>query len=481
MASALASLLSRLSAAPLAGRRPVFLVGGVVRDLLLGREPRDVDILMEAGPRERGGLLHALREALGTEPVVFDRRPPVTYRFVSEGAAIDASFCEAGGLTEELERRDFTINAMAVPLGAASRAVEDAGGTARARQGLAQQVIDPLGGLPDLAAGRIAPSTARSIRDDPLRMLRAVRLEATLPRFEITPALAAEIAAGAARLRETAVERISAEMTLILGSRRAGPALRRMDALGLLATVLPELEPLRGLRQPPRHHDHDALSHTLLAVQEADGLSEGCEALRTAPLCADATLVLKWAALLHDAGKAATARVGPDGVPRFHGHESVSSALAEETLRRLRVPTRIAEPAKTLVSMHLRLGALASAGAGDRPLMRLVRAAGDLLPLLALLALADRHASGGEGAAQGEAALVEVACRALRLREEFEASGGERPLLDGDEVMSILGIPPGPRIGSILRWLGRLRAEGRLAKKEEAVALLKGLPPPRFR
>jgi len=483
-------VIERLARALGAGPGRAYLVGGAARDLLLGREPRDIDLLVEAaGASAETSVLAALADLSGMQPVVFDRRPPATHRVRIGEVQVDLSFCAPGGLAEALRRRDFTINAMAIPLsdlaGPIAAAEPDPDSGQRPAHGDAQafarHMIDPSGGVADLRARRIAPASPGSLDEDPLRMLRAVRLTATLPDFEITADLVDQVRAHAARIAEAASERVEAELHLIFKTPRAGAAVRRMDELGLLAPLLPELEPLRGLRQPPKHHDHDAFEHTLRALEAADVLAAGCDAAGVGALSAENTVILKWAALLHDIGKAATATAGDDGAPHFYGHETVSAALAEEALRRLRVPSRIAAPVVALIDLHLRLGALAFAGVGDRPVRRVVRAAGDLLPALVLLSVADRRASGGESPSVKESALIEVCRRATALRGEVEAAAKAPPLLDGNAIMQILGLPPGPRVGSIARWLERLRSDGCITTRDDAVALLRNLPPSRIR
>jgi len=480
----LSSLAGRFSPAGGSAAAPgrVYLVGGAVRDLLIGRSPRDVDLLVEVAASDEPLVLREAAALSGMEPVLFDRRPPFTHRVVVEGVIVDLSFCRPGGLREALERRDFTFNAIALPL--ASLLDELAGGgfsSTEARAGIEKHLVDPFGGLDSLRARRIRATSARSLDDDPLRMLRAVRLACTLPGFAIDEPLAASIRGAAARIAEPATERVQAELDQILRSRRAGEALRSMDALDLLAPLLPELEPLRGLKQPAHHHDYDALEHTLRAVETAEELARGCAEVRLAALGSEDEAVLKWAALFHDVGKAATATVDEDGARHFYGHEAISAALAEEAFARLRVASRIAEPVVKLIDLHLRLGALAPAGTGDKPIRRLIRAAGELLPLLVLLSLADRRSAGGERAEEKEAALLEICRRALSLRVEVEAAVSAPPLLDGRDIMKILGLPPGPRVGSIARWLERLRAEGSLTTREDSEALLRSLPPARTR
>jgi tRNA nucleotidyltransferase/poly(A) polymerase len=459
----------------------VLLAGGAVRDLLLGRAPRDLDLLAAAaGPPEEATALRALAGVSGMEPVLFDRKPPPTRRVVVEGIVVDLQFMEPGGAAAALARRDFTLNALAVPLAAAAGLMAGSPPSDAVSRVLRERAVDPLGGITDLGARVIRAASPEALDEDPLRILRAVRLAATLQGFHLHPELTAAIRARAGRVREAAAERIRAELDLVLESGRGGSALRLMDDLGILEPVLPELGPLRGLRQPRSHHDHDAFEHTLRTVEESGRLAGGSPEAGLPPLPGEDAGVLGWAALLHDAGKAATATVDADGTPHFYGHESASARLAERALGRLRASRRLVERAVRLVELHLRLGTMAGEGRAERGLRRAVRAAGDLTPLMVLLALADRRAAGGEDAAAREAALVATCRRALALRAEEAAAAREPPLLDGREVMEILAIPPGPRVGTVLRWLADLRAEGRVRTREEAADLLRSLPPPRL-
>ncbi len=470
-------LLARLAREPWPAT--TYVVGGVVRDLLLGRAPRDIDILAEGSDEAGRAALRNLSALAGMNPVLFDRRPPVTHRVVLEGVIVDFSLCPPGEVRSALRRRDFTINAMALRLDAIDAAALGEGAEADRFADPGKNLIDPFGGLADLRAGRIRATAAGSLEEDPLRMLRAMRLEATLPGFRLTPELESGIAGLAPRIREVAAERISAEMDLAFESPGGGAAVRRMERLGLLAPIVPELEPLRGLCQPPEYHDHDAFEHTIRAVEATDRHVAGHEGLGLPPLGAAERLLLRWAALLHDIGKAAAATVDDEGRIHFYAHESVSASLAETALRRLRVPAARTEPILSLVRWHSRIGALATAVAGERPIRRLVRTAGDLLPLLILLSLADRAAAGGTDPRGREAALLEIARRAVAVRAEVAATAASPPLLTGRDVIGILGIEPGPRVGTILRWLDRLRTEGRIGTRREAIDLLRSLPPPR--
>jgi poly(A) polymerase len=469
--------------ARLAGRLPfgpgaVYLTGGALRDLLLDRSPRDLDLLVEGDAGAKRFTLQGLERLAGMTPVVFHRRPPATYRVVLDGVIVDALFCPPDEVAIHLRRRDFTINAMAAPLAQVHAITESsAPGRAGSLKGI---LVDPLEGLKDLQQGLLRAATRSSLSEDPLRLLRAVRLEITLDGFNIHPDLREEIRALAPRITRAAAERIGSEMILIMESRRAGAAVRELDSLGLLDRVLPELDPLRGVEQPALYHDHDVREHTLRAVEEAEALAAGADSLEIDPPAAPDAAILKWSALLHDIGKAACATRDADGVPHFYGHEQISADLAGEALRRLRIPNHTLGPVVSLIRWHVRLGALATVRSGDRPIRRLVRLAGGLLPLLVLLSLADRRAAGGENAAGREASLMTILRRALELSAEISRIAHSPPLLDGREVMDLLGLAPGPRVGSILRWLDRLRTERRIQTREEAISLLRTLPPPRI-
>jgi len=444
------------SAAAEAGAR-VFLVGGGLRGQLLGRDPSDIDLLVEGDP---AGFLSALAARAGRAPVLFSRRAPETWRLDLEGLFVDVSAFGEGDLDEALMRRDFTINALAAPV---------------RPDGRLGDIHDPAGGLDDLRAGWIRGIRAVNLDEDPLRLLRAVRLAVCLEGFRMTDSLMSDIRARASRLPSAAPERIRAEMDTILRSSRAGSGLRSMLRLGLLFPVLPELSPLEGLGQN-EWHEHDALEHTLRAVEAADDLQAD------AALDPSGSEVLKWAALLHDIGKARTRTVGKDGRVHFYGHETVSAAEAASALGRLRAPGRVAARVTRLVAHHLRLILLDSAPkVTDRALRRYVRALAEDTPLGCLLALADRRAAGGPDAADRVARLEELARRVLAVWEEQgEEIVHMKPLLDGDEVMRLLAIGPGPRVGAVQRWLLGLQLDGEVSSREEAMELLRSLPPARL-
>ena len=245
----------------------------------------------------------------------------------------------------------------------------------------------------------------------------------------------------------------------------------------MLFHLFPDLAPLEGLAQN-RWHDHDALEHTLRCVEETDRLQSGHEAIGVdAPLEAVEAEILKWSALYHDTGKAATADKDAEGETRFVGHETVSSEIARRVLQRYRVGRRRVERVCLLVANHLRLLLLAGEGTvTDRALRRLVHTVKHDTLLLCLLAVADRLSGGGPRQTERLAQVEGVAARALEtLRTQGDQVVRPRSLLTGGEVMEILGLEPGPRVGSVMRWLTRQQVEAGLNSRTEAIRLLRSL------
>jgi poly(A) polymerase len=425
----------------LAGHQ-LYLVGGVVRDLLLGREHGDLDFATDASPTQTTRILRGWAERLylvgvrfGTVGARKDGRvfEITTFReevYPEETRKPAVSF--AREIETDLSRRDFTINAMAV----------------RLPEG---EFVDPFGGVRDLAAKRLDtpldPETAFS--DDPLRMLRAARFVSQL---EVTPAprVLGAIRRMHERLAIVSAERISEELSKLLLGARPGRALDVVVSTGLAAEFLPELPALR-LEQDPIHKHKDVLHHTYAVV-------ERCEP----------DLVLRLAALLHDIGKPATRRITPEGV-QFHHHEVVGARMARERLQALRFPSSVVEDVVRLVEMHLRFHGYTEWS--DSAVRRYVREAGPLLDRLNQLTRADCTTRNPFKAKQLAALQDDLEERIARLAEE-ENLQAMRPPLDGNEVMEHLGIPPGRTVGEALEHLMELRLERGPIDKDEAYRLL---------
>ena len=450
----------------LAGER-AWVVGGAVRDRLLGRPTDDVDVALDGDPRHAarriakaaGGAAFRLSDAFGG------------WRAVGPGHAwhVDLLPLRAGDLESDLAARDFTLNAMAEPL---------AGG----------EIVDPHGGREDLARRRLRMVSPQALRDDPLRAMRAVRLAVELG-LEVEPETAAAVSAEAAAIAGVSPERVFAELKRVIRAPAVRRGLELMERHGLLAAVLPELEALHGVDQSVYHHT-DVFGHTLevldaVVAMEQDPatvglgeLSEPVGALLAEPLADELTRgsALRLGALLHDAAKPQTRGVLPGGRVTFVGHDSAGAALARAVLRRLRGSERLAGYVAELTAHHLRLGFLVH----ERPLSR--RAIWRYLVVTApysadvtLLTVADRLATRGRKAEPAIAAHLELAREMLGHAFAERAAGPRAPLVAGDELAAALGVRPGPELGALLRALEEERFAGEVTTRDEAIAWARGL------
>ncbi len=409
------------------------LVGGAVRDALLGLSPTDLDWLVpdphaacEATAAALGGSCFPLDEERGH------------WRAVAPGGAATHDFAPlSGDLDGDLRRRDLTVNALAL----------DPSG----------RVHDPTGGLADLRDGVVRMTSEQALRADTVRPLRAVRFAAGLG-FALEASTgaavrtaAADIAAG--RLPAPAPERVRDELAALLTSGDPAGALALADELGLLTTFLPELAACRGVDQGPLHH-LDVLGHSLEALRVL---------VATFP---DAGLAERLATLLHDVGKPATAAPGPAGRPTFHGHDAVGADLTRAALTRLRFDGATVRRAADLVRRHM-----LPLPATERAARRFAHRHRALLPDLLRVMLADREAARGRAASAAARVRYRVAVsRVLAALEERPAAA---PLLTGEDVMALLGIGPGPRVGEALRLVAEARAVGDVADREGAERLLR--------
>ena len=420
----------------------LYLVGGVVRDLLLGRDHGDLDFATDAVPRETTKVLRGWAERLYLVGVKFgtvgarrhDQVLEIT-TFLEEVYAEEhrkPSVTFGRDLRTDLSRRDFTVNAMAV----------------RLPEG---DLVDPFGGVKDLAAKRLDtpldPEIAFS--DDPLRMLRAARFAAQLE-LDPTPRVVRAIENMHDRLAIVSAERISDELSKLLLSDAPSRGLELVVETGLAEEFLPELSALQ-LEQDPVHKHKDVLHHTFAVVEK-------CEA----------DLTLRLAALLHDVGKPKTREITPDGVS-FHHHEVVGARMARERLQALRYPSHLIDDVAKLVELHLRFHGYSEWS--DSAVRRYVRDAGPLLDQLNQLTRADCTTQNPFKAKKLEALQDDLEERIARLAEE-ENLGAMRPPLDGGQVMEHLGIDPGPTVGRALDHLMELRLERGPIDEDDAYRLL---------
>ena len=419
------------------------LVGGSVRDLVLGRASPDLDFSTDAHPpqtirviRDWADRRYLVGARFGTVGALKDGRriEITTYRqevYAEEHRKPSVTFGD--DVETDLSRRDFTINAMAVRL---------PGGA----------FVDPFGGVRHLATRTLDTPLDPEIAfgDDPLRMLRAARFVSQL---EVTPASRVVEAMGAMRERLAIVsaERIRDELDKLLLGERPGEGLELLVETGIADVFVPEVPALK-LEQDPVQHHKDVLRHTYAVV-------ERCEP--------DA--VLRLAALLHDIGKPATRRITPEGVA-FHHHEVVGARMARERLHALRYPSSVIDDVCTLIELHLRFHGYGE-GWTDSAVRRYVRDAGPLLDRLNALTRADVTTRNEKKAKLFQRLQDELEERIAALAEQEELDK-LRPPLDGRQVMERLGLAPGPIVGEALAFLMELRMERGPIADEDAYAEL---------
>jgi poly(A) polymerase len=440
----------------------LYLAGGAVRDLLLGLPACDLDLVSAAGLE----LARRFAAKRSLPFVMLDAERGVA-RVVVPGLDLDFSLFrgQAADIESDLLERDFSVNSMAVPF-------------ASLMEGRLQPLIDPASGLADLKKKKLRATTPHSLADDPLRALRLYRLAAQYG-LAIEPATRRAAWAQAPNLAGVAGERIRAELVRLLGVRCA-PQLRELSEGGLLGALLPGAEAMRGVEQRGYHH-LDVLSHALATVERFEEVArrpgryfpcpEELEPyLQEAPLW-----LLKLAALLHDVGKPEAATPA-GGHVSFHRHEELGAEIAGQIAARLRLSRAECALLTRLTSLHMRpfhlVRLLRPGELSDRAVRRLIDAAGDDLPGLFLLALADSlAASGPEKPPDAERLLAELFCRASGyLREVLRPMRARPRLVSGDDLMEVFGLEPGPQVGELLAAIEDAYLEGEITSREEALA-----------
>lgn len=436
-----------------------WIVGGALRDELLGREVTDIDIAVEGDPeqaaRELAAELRApvfrLSEAFGAWRVV-DRQSGRVYDFAPlQGETIEA----------DLAKRDFTVNAMARP--------RDGG-----------ELIDPLGGRTDLEARRLRVLGPAAYENDPLRPLRLARFAAELgftPDSE-TERLTAE---AAPRVSEASGERVFAELRRLVLAPGLGEGLALADRLGLVRAVLPELADLHDVEQSHYHH-LDVYGHTVevldrLIQLERDASGELREVLDE-PLADELTRgdALRLGALLHDIGKPGTHHVREDGRVTFMGHDRLGQEMVRAICRRLRTSERLSRFLESVTRHHLVLGFLVHERPLDRRgVYRYLERTSPVEVEVTLLSVADRLATRGKNAERAIDAHLELAQELMPAALEWRRTGPPPVPVRGDELADELGIEPGPELGRLLAQLAEAAYAGEVTDRQQAIDLARTL------
>ncbi|WP_138960687.1 CCA tRNA nucleotidyltransferase [Streptomyces sp. YIM 121038] len=436
------------------------LVGGSVRDALLGRLGNDLDFTTDARPEDVLKIVRPWADAVWEVGIAFGtvgcqkdaRVDGVEQRFEIEvttyrSEAYDRTSRKpevsyGDSIEDDLVRRDFTVNAMAVALPE-------------------KEFIDPHGGLDDLAERvlRTPGTPEESFSDDPLRMMRAARFAAQLD-FEVAPDVVAAMTAMAERIEIVSAERVRDELNKLIVAAHPRKGLALLVDTGLAAHVLPELPALR-LERDEHHRHKDVYDHTLIVLEQAMALEED-----------GPDLTLRLAALLHDIGKPRTRRFETDGRVSFHHHEVVGAKMTKKRMTALKYSNELVKDVSRLVELHLRFHGYGTGEWTDSAVRRYVRDAGPLLERLHKLTRSDCTTRNKRKANALSRAYDGLEERIARLQEQEELDA-IRPDLDGNEIMEVLSVGPGPVIGQAYKFLLELRLENGPMERDAAIAELK--------
>ncbi|HEY3265715.1 MAG TPA: HD domain-containing protein [Armatimonadota bacterium] len=467
----------------LEGLAGVWAVGGAVRDWAIGRPFKDLDIAVEGDVRSAGAAVMA---AVGGHFFLMHPASQTARVAFADGAWVDIVPLPHG-LEADLQRRDYTVNALAAPIGMLRRPAPSPMPAAPP-----PGVVDPTGGWGDLRAGIVRLTHSTALEEDPLRTLRGLRVATTL-RFATEPSTWRAIERCAPLLARVSPERVRDEWLALLDAPRARDGVARAADLGLLDVVLPEWRELEGVTQNPYHHldvwDHtldvlhqfDAmLSRTALEppLRLPDDLYDDVSAYLGETVSAPHTrrALIRQAMLMHDSGKPATRTEDGVGRVRFHGHEGASADTARDWAHRFRLSGKERDFLTGVVGLHMRPGALVDPGVTERAVKRFLRDAGPAAPALFILNAADRLAARGPWTTDEEVdTQVEGTWRLLRLWFEMKHTVALPLPLSGRDLMSAYNLPAGPRIGRLIQMLRDIHLDAPFPDRTAAVEAARGL------
>jgi poly(A) polymerase len=459
---------------------PCYMTGGAVRDWVRDAQAKDLDVTVPSGAIK---LARRLADHTGGAFYVLDRETDAARIIYSVPVhlTVDVAALRGPDIDADLRARDFTVNAMAIDL--------------QECFSLQPMVLDPCAGRQDLKDGVLRATGESAFQQDPVRLIRAVRFWAMLG-LRIEPQTVRWIRRDAALINQPSAERVRQELALIMAEGKASEHLRFMDRLGLLCHVLPEVVQLKGVEQSAPHI-YDVFEHTLVSVAQTERLGQLLKQ-ETDPdvkellepfadelhahldrIVAEGRTrltLLKLAALLHDTGKPSARSVEQDGRIRFFGHERNGAQIAVEVMRRLRFSAKETQLVGTMVQHHMRPGwLLQSAPVTRRAVYRFFRDTGDAGVEVILLALADQLATRGQilDRDHWRDYLILAAGMLDHYFRRPSESVSPPTLISGSEVMAVLGLSPGPRIGELLEAVREAQAEGTVRTEEDAMAFLR--------
>ncbi|MFZ2633266.1 MAG: HDIG domain-containing metalloprotein [Desulfosalsimonadaceae bacterium] len=435
-----------------------YLVGGTVRDMILGIPPKDYDLVTLDDPRQTAGRI---AESIAGRVVALGKPGKMVFRVITRGLSLDVTPASGASIEEDLKKRDFTVNALAVSLSSG-------------------RLIDLFNGALDLQNKIIRMISVDNLRADPIRLLRAYRLAAFL-NFSIDPETGRSIAAEASRISTSAGERVRDELMKLLDTPGAHRYVSQMDDAGLLTAIFPELLPLKACSQN-EYHQFDVFEHTMQAVDYLEKLLHTPEnlipehhSLKNVQPAINRWPLLKYAILLHDIGKPQTRSVDTNGRVHFYHHEQESADMARKINRRLRLSNRQQTYVDFIIRHHLKPLSLFTAFQKDKlsqkAITRFFLKCDDLSTDLFIHAIADIL---GKGIAENATAFMEFAdhmCKAYS--GTFIPMAGHPRLLNGDDLIREFGLAPSPLFSKILRHVEEERLSQTIRTRDDALSVVK--------
>ena len=428
-------VVERIRNGRFAGR--VFLVGGALRELALGRSPNDYDLALS-----RREDIPRIEEIFGAPAFLLGKKPIQAHRIAAHGLTLDITLL-AGGIDDDLRRRDFTINAMAYAIGDG-------------------KLLDPLGGLEDIKNGVIRYPRKECLSDDPLRMVKAVRHLCSLSGFSLDPALKDAIGTERGLIRRSAAERIKYELDLIMLSANPSRGMRTMEETGLLFEIFPEMLRLAEI-DAAKCLRPSTLGHTLGGFRHVGKIKTfhcftGME-----------TRLAGYGLLFHDLGKPATFSFDEErGRVHFYYHERHSSDIAAAIMERLRFSAWEARAVRSLIENHMRIFLISTGEATEKAVRRIVYRMEDLIPALVFLTLLDLYGNSG-GRENPSTVQVRKRCREVLLGYAEWKSTPLPRIVTGDDLLAA-GFSEGPALGQVLREIREKQISGEITEKAQAMA-----------
>ncbi len=432
----------------------LYIIGGYIRDLLLGLETKDTDFAILHG---KAAFYKELEKKLKHHVITFRKKGIVNRRISVNDRIFDFVDATKKGLKNEISRRDFTINSIAYFLNE-------------------KTLIDYQNGIKDLKNKTIRRNRKSVFRSDPLRMVRAIRLTLEKDSFAIDQETLHQIKSSPEIINRVSKERVKEELDKILITSHSSRGISLLDETGILKHLIPEMIPLKDFPQGSKHL-LDAWKHTLKALNYADSYPWMCRQLGIKPSLNDQSiLILKYSLLLHDIAKPQTFSEDESGNIHFYHHEEVSSTMASRIMKRLKFPKKFIHDVKTLIMLHLRPHLLAATKPTEKALIRLVRQSNELTEILALHTLADTLGTIARTDDLKISHLKKLLRNLLDLSKNCKLKiSATAKLISGDDVMNILGWSQGPQVGRVLKKIEDLHLSGEISSREEALRYVRKL------